>query len=171
MCNPMFGMLNMVLKAVGLPAQNWFYSPNTVIPTIAFMGLWGAGNTVVIYLAGLQGIPAHLYEALEIDGGNALQKFFRVTVPLLSPIIFYNMVMAIVGAMQTFTQAYVITKGGPNNASMFYVLLLYRTAFSDQQMGFASAMAWLLFLIVGVLTLLAFKLSNTWVFYEGDSGK
>lgn len=165
LCNPMFGLLNSLLKAVGLPPQNWIYDTKTVIPTMAIIGLWGAGNTVVIYLAGLQGIPAHLYEAIDIDGGNALHKFKNVTVPLLSPVIFYNMVMAIINSMQTFTQAYIMTEGGPNNASLFYVLLLYRTAFNDQQMGYASAMAWLFFLIVAALTVLAFKLSNTWVFY------
>ena len=165
LCNPMFGLLNTLLKAVGLPAQNWIYDSHSVIPTLAVIGLWGAGNTVVIYLAGLQGIPAHLYEAIEIDGGGCLPKFVNVTLPMLSPVVFYNMIMAIINSMQTFTQVYIMTEGGPNNASLFYTLLLYRTAFKDQQMGFASAMAWLFFIVVAVLTMLAFKLSDKWVFY------
>ena len=165
LCNPMFGLLNTVLKAVGLPPQNWIYDSQSVIPTLALIGLWGAGNTVVIYLAGLQGVPTHLYEAIEIDGGGAFQKFRHVTIPMLSPVIFYNMIMAIINSMQTFTQAYIMTEGGPNNASLFYTLLLYRTAFKDQQMGYASAMAWLFFIVIALLTIIAFKLSNKWVFY------
>ena len=168
LCNPMFGLLNALLRSVGLPPSNWFHDTRSVIPTMSVMGVWGAGNTVVIYLAGLQGVPVHLYEAVEIDGGNALHKFKSVTIPLLSPIIFYNMTIAIIGSMQTFTQAYLITRGGPNNASLFYALLLYRTAFNNQEMGYASAMAWLFFLIIAAFTVLAFRLSYSWVFYGGE---
>lgn len=168
LCNPMFGLLNAMLKAIGLPASNWIYDARTVIPTLSVMAVWGAGNTVIIYLAGLQGISASLYESVSIDGGNARHKFVYITVPMMSPVIFYNMTMAIIQCMQTFTQAYIMTEGGPGNASLFYVLLLYRTAFNNQQMGYASAMAWLLFVMIAVLTMLAFKVSNRWVFYEGD---
>ncbi|MGJ4851289.1 carbohydrate ABC transporter permease [Bacillota bacterium Meth-B3] len=171
LCNPMFGLLNTVLKACGLPPSNWIYDANAVIPTLSLMAVWGSGNTVIIYLAGLQGISRSLYESVEIDGGNALHKFKNVTVPMISPVIFYNMIMAIINCMQTFTQAYIMTDGGPSNASLFYVLLLYRTAFNNQQMGYASAMAWILFILVALLTMMAFKLSGKWVFYEGGSGQ
>lgn len=168
LCNPMFGLLNALLKLLGLPPSNWIYDAKTVIPTLAFIALWGSGNTVIIYLAGLQGISRTLYEAVEVDGGDAWKKFIHITVPIMSPIIFYNMVMAIISSMQTFTQAYIMTDGGPNNASLFYVLLLYRTAFKNQQMGYACAMAWVLFIIIALLTFAAFRLSNKWVFYGGE---
>jgi multiple sugar transport system permease protein len=169
LCNPMYGLLNNVLGIFGIPPQNWIYDPYMVIPSLSVIAVWGAGNTVIIYLAGLQGIPRHLYESIEIDGGNTFHKFFNITVPMISPIIFYNVVMGIIGSMQTFTQAYVMTEGGPDNASLFYVLLLYRTAFTNQEMGYASAMAWILFILVAILTFISFKSSNLWVFYEGGS--
>ena len=109
-----------------------------------------------------------MYESVDIDGGNVFHKFFNVTLPMLSPVIFYNVVMGIIGSMQVFTQPYIMTQGGPDNASMFIVLLLYRTAFRNQEMGYASAMSWVLFVLIGVMTLIAFKTSNTWVFIEGE---
>lgn len=169
LCNPMYGLLNTIIGYFGISPQNWIYDPVMVIPSLAVIAVWGSGNTVIIYLAGLQGIPGHLYESIEIDGGNAVHKFFNITVPMISPIIFYNVVMGVIGSMQTFTQAYVMTQGGPDNASLFYVLLLYRTAFTNQEMGYASAMAWILFIIVAILTFISFKSSNLWVFYEEGS--
>jgi multiple sugar transport system permease protein len=164
--DPMFGLLNSIIRAVGLPPQSFIYSREGVIPGLAVMAVWGAGNTVVIYLAGLQGISRQLYEAADLDGANVFHRFFHITVPLMTPIIFFNMIMAMIGAMQTFTQAYIMTGGGPNNASLFYSLLLYRTAFQLQRMGYASAMSWILFLITAVLTLVVFRTSDRWVFYE-----
>jgi multiple sugar transport system permease protein len=164
--DPMFGLLNSIIRAMGLPPQSFIYSREGVIPGLAVMAVWGAGNTVVIYLAGLQGISKQLYEAADLDGANAFQRFFRITVPLMTPIIFFNMLMAMIGAMQTFTQAFIMTNGGPNNASLFYSLLLYRTAFKFQRMGYASAMSWILFVVIAVLTLMVFRSSNKWVFYE-----
>lgn len=164
--NPMFGLLNTILKAVGLPGSNFIYDKQGVIPCLAIMAVWASGNTVVIYLAGLQGIDHQLYEAASIDGGNAWYKFIHITVPLMTPIIFYNMVMGVISSMQTFTQAYIMTDGGPDNASLFYALLLYRTAFRNSKMGYASAMSWVFFIIIGVLTFIIFKTSNKWVFYE-----
>ncbi len=166
--NPAFGLLNYFIGLFGIPPQNWVYAKETVIPSLALMAVWGAGNTIVIYLAGLQGISQELYESVAIDGGNVLHKFFHVTLPMLSPVIFYNAVMGIIGSMQVFTQPYIMTQGGPDNASMFIVLLLYRTAFRNQEMGYASAMSWVLFVIIGIMTLIAFKTSNTWVFIEGE---
>ncbi len=167
--NPMHGLLNSILKGVGLHTQNFIFSAKGVLPCLAVMALWAAGNNVVIYLAGLQGVSRQLYEAAEIDGAGALPKFFHITVPMMTPIVFYNFVMAIIGSMQTFTQAYIMTDGGPNNASLFYSLLVYRTAFKQSRMGYSASMSWILFLIIAVLTAVVFKTQNKWVIYEnGD---
>jgi multiple sugar transport system permease protein len=131
------------------------------------MGLWGVGAGMVIYLAGLKGVPASLYEAATIDGAGAWRRFWNVTLPMLSPLIFYNLVMGIIGSFQIFTQAKVMTNGGPGNATLFYVLNLYRQAFELHKMGYASALAWVLFLIVLLLTLLVFRGSKNLVYYEG----
>jgi multiple sugar transport system permease protein len=130
------------------------------------MAVWGSGNTVVIYLAGLQGISHDLYEAASLDGAGTFRRFTHVTIPLMTPIIFFNMIMGMIGAMQTFTQSYIMTSGGPNNASLFYALLVYRTAFRYQRMGYASALSWVLFVIIAVMTFIVFRTSNRWVFYE-----
>jgi len=122
----------------------------------------------VIYLAGLQSVPQHLYEAAALDGANLWQRFRHVTLPMLSPVIFYNLIMGIIGSFQVFTQAFVMTNGGPVNSTLFYVLYLFRQAFNYYHMGYASAMAWVLFAIILVLTLLVFRSSALWVYYEGD---
>lgn len=164
--NPMNGLLNSILKSAGFRSHNFIFSPTEVIPSLAIMAVWAAGNTVVIYLAGLQGISRQLYEAAEIDGANSFIKFKNITVPMMTPVIFYNFVMSIISSMQTFTQAYIMTDGGPANASLFYSLLIYRMAFKQSKMGYASAMSWLLFIIIAILTAIVFKTSNKWVFYE-----
>ena len=167
--NPRGGLLNSILRMFGLSPQNFIYSTGGVLPSLAIMALWAAGNTVVIYLAGLQGVPRHLYEAAEIDGAGALVKFKDITVPMMTPIIFYNFVMAIINSMQTFTQAYIMTEGGPHNASLFYSLLVYRTAFKQSSMGYSAAMSWLLFVLIAVLTAIVFMSQKKWVVYEnGD---
>lgn len=168
--NPMFGLLNSVLRIFGLPRMNFLFSKTGVIPSLAVMAVWAAGNTVVIYLAGLQGVPRQLYEASQIDGAGAISQFKNITVPMMSPIIFYNVVMGIINAMQTFTQAYIMTDGGPDNASLFYSLLLYRTAFKNQSMGYAASLSWVLFIIIAVLTALVFLTSKKWVYYEAEGG-
>lgn len=162
--NPTFGFFNTMLGWFGLDPQLWIYDTKLVIPSLALMTVWGAGNTIIIYLAGLQGVPNYLYESVEIDGGNAFHKFFHITLPMMSPIVFFNLVINFISFMQTFTQGYIMTQGGPANASLFYVLLLYRNAFKYQKMGYASAMAWLLFAIVALLTFINFRTSNLWVF-------
>lgn len=167
--NPMFGLLNRVIGIFGIPPQGWIYSDTQVIPSLVVMSVWAAGNTVVIYLAGLQGISRQLYEAIEIDGGGVFRKFFHITVPMMTPLIFYNAVLTTIYSLQTFTQAFIMTEGGPKNASLFYMLLLYRTAFRHQSMGYASAMAWVMLLIIGVLTVIAFRTSGLWVYYGGAS--
>lgn len=166
--NPSYGLANVALKAVGLPPQRWLTDPATALPSLIFMSLWGIGGGMVIYLAGLQGVPGHLYESASLDGANALQQFRHVTLPMLTPVIFYNLVMGLIGSFQIFTQAFVMTSGGPANATLFYVLYLFRQAFNYFHMGYASAMAWVLFAIILVLTLLVFKSSALWVYYEGE---
>lgn len=168
--NPMYGMLNNIMRAFGMTPVAFLYNKSTVIPALAVMQIWMSGNTMVIYLAGLKGIPKQLYEAVEIDGGNSLHRLIHITIPMMSPIIFYNIIMTIITCMQTFAQAYIMTEGGPDNASLFYVLYLYRMAFRNQQMGYASAMSWILFVVICLLTLFLFKVSRSLIYYEsGDT--
>lgn len=166
--NPEFGLVNNVLAAVGIDGPDWFFSRTWVIPSFIIMSLWAIGAPMIIYLAGLQGIPQHLYEAAEIDGAGPFSKFQHVTVPMISPVILYNLVIGVIASFQIFTPAYVITQGGPANASLFYVLYLFNNAFRYFKMGYASAMAWLMFTIILLLTLLVFRISTSWVYYEGD---
>jgi multiple sugar transport system permease protein len=177
-----YGILNTILspilKVVGLSPPNWFGVDVTVdppvndaaiwaVPAFVIMGLWGVGGGMIIYLAGLKGIPGSMYEAATIDGAGAWRKLWNVTLPMLSPLIFYNLVMGIIGSFQVFTQAYIMTGPGPGNATLFYVLNLYRQAFEFHNMGYASALAWLLFLIILGLTILVFRGSKKLVYYEG----
>ena len=147
--NPQYGLANEVLRQLGLPTLGWIASPQWSKPSLIIMDLWGAGAAVVIYLAGLQDIPESLYEAAELDGANSLRKTWHITLPMLTPVIFFNLVMALIGSF------------------LFYALLIYRNAFNYFKMGFASAMSWILFLIVLALTLLLFRSSDRWVYYGG----
>ena len=180
--NDSFGPINQLLRPILAPLHlrppNWFGVDVTTnppindaarwaVPGLVIMGLWGVGGGMIIYLAGLKGIPTSLYEAATIDGAGAMRKFWNVTLPMLSPLIFYNVVMGVIASFQIFTQAYVMTGPGPDNATLFYVLNLYRQAFVFHNMGYASAMAWVLFLIVLVLTILIFRSSRKLVYYEG----
>ena len=169
--NPDFGLFNTLLGFLHLPESQFFWGKGSVLPSIVFMGIWGTGSTQVIFLAGLQNIPRVYYEALEIDGGNAWHKFWNITLPMVSSTMFFNLVMGIIGALQVFGQAYIITEGGPNNSSLFYVFNLWRQAFKYMDMGLASAMAWILFVAVLVLTIVVFKTSNKWVYYEGGDNE
>ena len=167
--NPLYGLLNSILKIFGIPSQNFIFSETQAIPSLAVMALWAAGNTVVIYLAGLQGVSKQLYEAAEIDGAGVFSRFKNITIPMMTPIIFYNFVMAIINSMQIFTQAYIMTEGGPANATYFYALMVYDNAFKQSKMGYSAAMSWVFFIIIAVLTLIVFKTQNKWVIYEnGD---
>lgn len=167
------GLLNVVLRPVtglfGLEPPAWFGSDAqwAAIPAFVLMSLWGVGGGMVIYLAGLKGVPQSLYEAARIDGAGPWRQFWNVTLPMISPLVFFNLVMGLIGSFQVFTQAYVMTEGGPGNATLFYVLNIYRQAFDFHQMGYASAMAWVLFVILLVLTLLVFRSARSWVYYEG----
>lgn len=166
--NPEFGVLNAGLRALHLPASQWVYAPATALPSLILMSLWSVGGTMIIFLAGLQDVPQHLYEAVDIDGGTSRHKAVHVTIPMITPVILFNLVLSLIHGLQAFTQAYVMTQGGPNNATLFYVFYLYRTAFADGQMGYAAAMAWILFVIIAALTALIFRSSRVWVYYEGE---
>lgn len=165
--DPQFGIVNTLLRAVGLPGPPWLQSPAWAKPALILMSTWSVGTTTLIFLAGLQGVPRHLYDAASVDGANFWQRFRYVTVPMLTPTIFFNLVMGIIGSFQVFTQAYVMTQGGPNNSTLFYMIYLYNQAFTYVRMGYASAMAWLLFAIILALTLLVLRSSPLWVYYEG----
>jgi multiple sugar transport system permease protein len=168
--NPEFGLLNWFLGLFGIDGPAWIFHEDWALPSLILMSLWSVGGSMLIYLAGLQGIPTELYEAAEIDGANRFRKFLSITIPMLSPVIFFNLVMGIIGSIQVFTEGYVMTAGGPNNSTLFAVLYLYRQAFNYFSMGYASAFAWVLFLVILLLTLLVFRSSPMWVFYEEQKG-
>lgn len=161
------GLINQVLGLVGIPAIPWLGRPEWAKPALILMSLWGFGGQMVIYLAGLQGISQELYEAAEIDGASGLQKLIRITVPLMTPTIFFNLIMSIIGSFQVFTAAYIMTNGGPLKSTLFYMLHLYNNAFRYFKMGYASAMALILFLIILTLTLIVNRTSERWVYYGG----
>jgi multiple sugar transport system permease protein len=168
------GLLNYLLSGFGLiPTTNmpdWMNDPSWAIPGIVFMSLWGVGGGMMIYLAGLQNIPTQLYEAAQIDGAGSFSQFRVVTLPMLSPVIFFNLVMGIIGSFQVFTSAFVLFGGsaGPENAALFYSFYLYRKAFEQFQVGYGSALAWILFVIILFFTLIVFRSSSFWVYYEGQ---
>jgi multiple sugar transport system permease protein len=165
---PATGLINQIIGAVGLPEPGWFGDERWSKPAIVIIALWGAGGGMVIYLAGLQAIPRHLYEAAAIDGAGRARQFWHVTLPMLSPTIFFNLIISVIASFQVFQPAYVLTGGGPVNSTLFYVFYLYNQAFQFGRQGYASALAWILLAIVLALTLVNFKLSGRWVYYEGD---
>jgi multiple sugar transport system permease protein len=169
MFNPDFGLLNSILTEFGLEKQRWTYSSDTVLPSLVLMSLWDIGPMMIIFLAGLQGVPGHLYDAVSVDGGTAWNRFITVTVPMTTPTILFNLVLSVIAAFQTFVQAFIMTDGGPNNNSLFYGFYLYRKAFEDGEMGYASALGWVLFVIIAVLSVIIFRSSNRWVYYEGGA--
>jgi len=170
MLNPQFGLINALLKQIGLPTMGWLTDPDLAKPSLVLLGLWGVGGSMVIYLAALQDVPQHLYEAADLDGANALVKTLRITLPMITPTIFFNLVLGTIDAFQSFTFVYVLTdgQGGPLDSTLFYGLLLYRNAFKYLNMGYASAMAWLLATFVIVITYVYFKSSGRWVYYGGE---
>lgn len=163
--NQQYGLINIVLKAVGITPPGWIWDKNTVIPTLVMINLWSTGGTMVIFLAGIMSIPKVYYEALVMDGGNAFHKLIYITVPMVTPTIFFNSIMAIIGSLQVFTQGYIMTEGGPGNSSLFYVYYIYREGFQNANMGYACALAWLLFIVILVLTMIVLKTQNKWVYY------
>jgi multiple sugar transport system permease protein len=167
--NSDFGMLNYLLwKIFRIQGPAWIMNKYWVLPSLILMSLWGIGGGIVIYLARLQGIPTELYEAAEIDGAGGWRKLTDITLPMMTPVVFFNLIMGIIGSFQVFTQAYVMTGGGPYYASLFYVLHLYRNAFKYFRMGYASSLAWVLFLILLGLTLVVIKSASLWVYYEAE---
>ena len=162
--NSRLGLLNHLLDLMGLSKVDWLGGP-MAMPSLALMSIWGVGNTVVIYLAGLQDVPRELHEAAEIDGAGRLGRLLHVTLPVLSPVIFFNLAMAIIGTFSVLTVPYIMTQGGPNNATYFYSMYSYDNAFRYLRMGYASAMAWVQLVIILVLTLLAFWSARKWVHY------
>ena len=167
--HPDVGILNYGLRAIGINnPPGWLQSETWAMPALVIMSLWGIGGArMIIFLAGLQGISDHYYDAAKIDGAGAVQRFRHITLPLITPVIFFNLVLGVIGAFQVFTSAYVMTAGGPNNATLFYALYLYRNAFVYFKMGRASAMAWILFAILLAFTYIQFRRSSKWVYYEG----
>jgi multiple sugar transport system permease protein len=166
--NPNIGLVNKLFGIVGIQGPAWLNTSPWAFYSLVFMALWGVGGSMVIYLAGLKDVPIPLYEAATIDGANAFSKMRHITLPMITPVIFFNLVMGIIGAFQTFTQAYVITPGGgPQDSTYFYSLYLYNRAWKYLDMGYASAMAWMLFLVIAVLTLVVFRTQKRWVHYGG----
>ncbi|MCW5941174.1 MAG: sugar ABC transporter permease [Fimbriimonadaceae bacterium] len=166
--NPNIGLVNRLLGLVGITGPAWLNTAPWAFYSLVMMALWGVGGSMVIYLAGLKDIPRHLYEAADLDGAGAFGKMVHVTLPMMTPVIFFNLVMGIIGAFQTFTQAYVITpNGGPQDSTYFYSLYLYNRAWKYLDMGYASAMAWMLFLVIVVLTAVVFRTQRRWVHYGG----
>jgi len=165
--NPQGGLLNTLLAAIGIVGPRWLIDPQWALPSLLLMTFWGWGRAMVIYLAGLQGVPPALYEAAEMDGAGTAARFWRVTLPMITPTILFALILSVIGTFQTFTSAFVATNGGPLDATLFYVLYIYRQAFQFFRMGYASALAWVLFAIILVLTLALFRSGNFWVYYEG----
>ncbi|MBI4552384.1 MAG: sugar ABC transporter permease [Candidatus Latescibacteria bacterium] len=167
--NPQFGLLNAALQGMGINGPSWLASETWAKPGIILMGLWGSGSTMLIYLAGLKGIPRHLYESAEVDGANRWRRFIHITIPMLTPTLFFTTTMGIIGSFQVFTQAYVMTGGGPVDSTLFYVYYLFNNAFGYLRMGYASAQAWVLFVIILAVTLLQLKMARHWVYYEVEA--
>lgn len=172
--NPAFGPINGFLGLLGIQGPLWFEDPNYALWGLIIMSPWGVGGEMLIFLAGLRGIPKSLYEAAEIDGAGRLPSFFNITIPMLSPSLFFNLVMAIIGSFQSFDTAYIIsstragTAGDPLQSTLFFMIYLYKKAFGDLQMGYASALGWILFIIILVLTMLVVRSSSVWVYYETE---
>ncbi len=168
--NPDYGLVNAILRRVGLPTSTFLSDPKTALGSLVLMSLWGVGGGMVIYLAGLQGISQQLYEAGRIDGANSLQLFRHITIPLMTPTIFFNLVLGVIAALQVFTQAFILVgrEGGPNHQLLFYVMHLYNKAFIEYNFGYGAALAWILFAIIMVFTLLIIRSSALWVYYEGE---
>lgn len=176
--NPEYGLINAALEKVGIVGPMWLQSETWSKPALVIMSLWGIGGTMIIFLAALQGIPDELYEAADLDGASSWRRFFHITLPMISPAMFFNLVIGIIGSFQVFTQAFVMTgsvqpgsEGGPNNSTLFFVLYLYKKAFQEFRMGYASALAWVLFLVILFFTIIQMKLSKRWVFYEAGESR
>lgn len=166
--SPTQGLANEALGLFGIPPQRWLWDVKLVLPALIAIAVWSFGTAMIIFLAGLQDVPKSLYEAAELDGASTWRKLINITVPMITPTIFFNLVIGLIGAFQVFTPVYLMTGGGPGNSSMVMSLYIYRHGFEQFNMGYASTLAWLLFLIVIVLTLVQFSVARRWVYYESD---
>jgi multiple sugar transport system permease protein len=163
---PTFGLANFLLQTIGLEPQQWLFDPVLAKPTLAIMGIWGIGTGIIIFLAGLQSVPEILYDAAKVDGAGTLRQFWHVTLPMVSPVILFCLIISIIASFQVFDLAYIMTDGGPGTETLFYVLYIFRNGFEFFRMGYASALAWVLFLLILGLTFLNFRASGRWVHYE-----
>lgn len=169
--NSEFGIINVLLRNVGIRGPAWLTDERWALSALIIASLWSVGGTTLIFLAGLQGISQELYEAAEIDGAGRWRQFRNITLPLISHVTFFNLVLGVIGALQVFTDAFVMTRGGPNHATYFLAVYLYQNAFQYLKFGYSAAVAWVMFMIVLVLTLLVFRSSPLWVYYENERGK
>jgi multiple sugar transport system permease protein len=165
--NPEIGLVNGLLKLIGKSGPAWLMDAKWAPWSLIIMSLWGVGGSMVIYLAGLKDIPGYLYEAAVLDGANALQRLRHVTLPMLTPVIFFNLIMGVIGAFQYFTEAYVMTKGGPEDSTLYYALYLFQRAWRYLDMGYASALAWVLFAVIMTINIVLFRSQKKWVHYGG----
>jgi multiple sugar transport system permease protein len=168
--NTDYGILNQLLDKIGIRGPAWLTDERWAIWALIIASTWTVGGSMLIFLAGLQSIPNDLYEAASLDGAGGWNKFRNITVPLISHVTFFNLVLGIIGALQVFTEAFVLTRGGPNNSTMLLSVLLYRNAFEFLKMGYASALAWVMFLIVLALTLIVFRSAPMWVHHQETQG-
>lgn len=168
---PDIGLVNEFLALFGIDGPAWLWDERYVKFSFVFMAIWGVGGSMILLISGMQGIPDELYESASLDGAGKLKQFFNITIPMLTPVIFFNLVMGIISSLQAFSQVYIMTEGGPNNASKMIVPYLFDNAFKYYRMGYASSIAWILFIIILLLTLLVFKTSSLWVYYEGEVKK
>lgn len=168
MLNPNGGLVNLVLGWLGVDGPRWLLDPKWALWALVLMSFWGWGRSMALFLGGMQSIPGELYESAALDGANSLRQFLDITLPLLSPTIFFNMVLSVITTFQTFTSAFVATNGGPLDSTLFLVLYIYRQAFEFFHMGYAAALAWVLLAIILVLTLLIVRSQRFWVFYLGE---
>ncbi|MEJ7838701.1 MAG: sugar ABC transporter permease [Thermomicrobiales bacterium] len=166
--SPTQGLANAAIGVFGIPPQTWLWDIGLVKPALIAIAIWAFGGAMIIFLAGLQDIPQSLYEAAEIDGAGTMSKMWNITIPLLTPTIFFNLVIGLIAAIQVFTPVYLMTGGGPGNSSTMMGLLIYQEGFEEYNMGYASLLAWVLFMIVIVLTIIQFTIARKWVYYEGD---
>jgi multiple sugar transport system permease protein len=168
MLNPRGGLINLFLAELGIQGPRWLLNPHLALGSLVLMSFWGWGRSMVIFLAGLLSIPGEIYEAAAIDGANSWKQFWRITIPLLTPTIFFNLVLSIIMTFQTFTSAFIATDGGPLDSTLFLVLYIYRQAFQFFNMGYAASLAWVLFAIILIFTLILFRSQRFWVFYLGE---
>lgn len=164
------GAVNDFLLFLGIEGRNWIASPDHALGVLILLVVWQFGSPMIIFLAGLKQIPKDLYEAAVVDGAGPINKFFSITLPMLTPVIFFNLIMQMIGGFLIFTQAFITTEGGPLDRTLFYALYLYEQAFQNYQMGYASAMAWMLLIVISIITALIFWSSKKWVYYESEKG-